>query len=112
MGIVPQPVVVSGLFDGNPFNCGLSVGIPSMVGFRPQLIVVSGLSVGIPPPVGFRPQLIAVSGLLVGMPSTVGFRPQLIVVSGLSVGIPSTVRFRLSRSHRLSQSPFTFFPFS
>jgi hypothetical protein len=48
----------------------------------------------------------------VGIPSTVGFGPQLIVVSGLSVGIPSTVRFRLSRSHRLSRSPFTFFPFS
>jgi hypothetical protein len=27
------------------------------------------------------------------------------------VGIPSTVGFRLSRSHRLSRSPFTFFPF-
>jgi hypothetical protein len=29
-------------------------GIPSTVGFRPQLIIVSGLSVGIPSIVGFR----------------------------------------------------------
>jgi hypothetical protein len=58
-----------------------------MVGFRPQLVVVSGLLVGIPLTVGFRPQLVVVSGLLVGIPLTVGFRPQL-VVSDLVGGNP------------------------
>jgi hypothetical protein len=48
--------------------------------------------------VGFRPQLVVVSGLSVGIPLTVGFRPQLVVVLGLLVGIPLTVGFRLSRS--------------
>jgi hypothetical protein len=79
---------------------------PLMVGFRPQLIVVSGLSVGIPLTVEFRPQLVVVSGLSVGIPLTVGFRPQLVVISGLSVGIPLTVGFRLSRSLWLSRSLF------
>jgi hypothetical protein len=37
--------------------------------------------------VGFRPQLVVVSGLLVGIPLTVGFRPQL-VVSSLFGGSP------------------------
>jgi hypothetical protein len=78
------------------------------MGTRPQLIVVLGLSVGIPLTVAFRPQLVVVLGLSVGIPLTVGFRPQLVVVSGLSVGIPLTVGFRLSRSLRLSQSPFTY----
>jgi NADH:ubiquinone oxidoreductase subunit 2 (subunit N) len=81
------------------------------MGIRPQL-VVSDLLMGIPSTVGFRPQLVVVSGLLVGIPLTVGFRSQFVVVSGLSVGIPLTVGFRLSRSHRVSWSPFTIFPFS
>jgi hypothetical protein len=101
MGIGPQLVVVS----------GLSVGIPLVVGFRPQL-VLSGLSVGIPLTVGFGPQLVVVSGLSVGIPLRVGFRPQLVVVSDLSVGIPLTVGFRLSRRPRLSRSPFTNFCFT
>jgi hypothetical protein len=92
----PQFVVVS----------GLSMGIPLTVGFRPQLVVVSGLLVGIPLTVGFRPQLVVVLGLFVGIPLMVGFRPQLVVVSGLLVGIPLMVGFRLSRSLRLSRSPF------
>jgi hypothetical protein len=100
VGTRPQLIVVS----------GLSVGIPLMVGFRPQL-VVSGLSVGIPLTVGFRPQLVVVSGLSVGIPLTVGFRPQLVVVSGLLVGIPLTVGFRPSQSLWLSQSLFTNFSF-
>jgi hypothetical protein len=73
--------------------------------FRPQLVVVSGLLMGIPLTVGFRPQLLVVSGPLVVIPLTVGFRPQLVVY-GLLVGIPLTVGFRLSRSLRLSRSPF------
>jgi hypothetical protein len=52
--------------------------------------------------VGFRPQLVVVSGLSVGIPLTMGFRPQLVVVSGLSVGIPLTVGFRISRCLWLS----------
>jgi hypothetical protein len=39
--------------------------------------------------VGFRPQLVVVSSLSVGIPLTVGFRPQLVVL-GLSVGIVNT----------------------
>jgi hypothetical protein len=39
------------------------MGIPSTVGFRRQLIVISGLSMGIPSTVSFKPQLIVVSGL-------------------------------------------------
>jgi hypothetical protein len=39
----------------NLLSQAFSVGIPLMVGFRPQLVVVSGLSVGIPSTVGFRP---------------------------------------------------------
>jgi hypothetical protein len=65
---------------------------PFTLGSWPQLVVVSGLSVGIPSTVGFRPQLV-VSGLSVGIPLTVGFRPQFVVVSSLSVGIPLTVGF-------------------
>jgi hypothetical protein len=78
---------------------------------RPQLVVVSGLSMGIPLTVGFRPQLVVVSCLLVGIPLMVGFRPQLVVVLGLLVVIPLTMGFKLSRSLRLSRSPFhEFFP--
>jgi hypothetical protein len=82
------------------------------MGTRPQLVVVSGLSIRIPLTVGFRPQLVVVFGLSMGIPLMVGFRPQLVVVFGLSVGIPLTEGFRLSRSHWLSWSPFTIFPFS
>jgi hypothetical protein len=64
--------------DGNSgynllLSRAFSVGVPLMVGFRPQLVVVSGLSAEIPLTVGFRPQLVVVSGLLVGIPLTVGF---------------------------------------
>jgi hypothetical protein len=38
------------------------MGIPSMVGFGPQLIVVSGLSVGIHSTVGFEEYLGPLSG--------------------------------------------------
>jgi hypothetical protein len=50
----------------------LLVKHPFTMGVWPQLIVVSGLSVGIPLMVGFRPQLV-VSGLSVEIPLTVGF---------------------------------------
>jgi hypothetical protein len=58
-----------------------------------------------------RPQLVVVSGLSMGIPLTAGFRPQLVVVSCLLVVIPLTMGFKLSRSLRLSRSPFhEFFP--
>jgi hypothetical protein len=86
--------------------------IPSRWELCRNLLLPRASLMGIPFTMGFRTQLIVVSGLSVGIPSTVGFWPQLIVVFGLSVGIRSTVGFRLSWSHRLSQSPFTFFNFS
>jgi hypothetical protein len=92
IGIQATTSCCLGPLDGNPFNGGISMGIPLTVGFRPQLVVVSGL--------------------LVGIPLTVGFSPQLVVVSDLLVGIPLTVGYRLSRSLRLSRSRFhdTFLP--
>jgi hypothetical protein len=97
-----------------------------MVGFRPQLVVVSGLSMGIPLMVGFRPQLVVVSCLFGGNPfdgGILGFRGAFGYHGAFSqiffshngcsaITEPFTTFFSFIMESRLSRSLSTNFSFS